>query len=73
MLSPMISNIETITIIPPSPPNPNPMLSRICVYGIAEETNKDRRVLTDIIDWINSGVKKNSKPTMYFEFVFKKI
>ena len=47
---PMISNIDTITIIPPSPPNPNPILSRICIYGIAEETNNERKVLTDKID-----------------------
>ena len=73
ILSPIISKIDTITSIPPSPPNPNPILSRICIYGIAEETNKERNVLTDKIDWMNKGVKKNSKPTIYFEFVFKKI
>ena len=50
MLSPMISNIATITRMPPSPPNPNPMLSLILKYGIAEETNKDLNVLTEKTD-----------------------
>ncbi len=59
--------------IPPSPPKPNPMLCCIWLYGIAGDTNKDRKVLTENIDCINNGVKKNSKPTMYFELVVKKI
>ena len=55
ILIPMISNIDTITRIPPSPPNPNSMLSLICMYGIAEEINKWSRVLTDKIDLMNKG------------------
>ena len=43
----MISNIDTIIRIPPSPPRPKPMLSLILKYGIAEETNKDLNVLTE--------------------------
>jgi len=49
------------------------MLSLIFRYGIAGDTNKDRNVLTDNIDWINKGIRKNNSPTIYFEFVFKKI
>jgi|GEM_PF-4379253 len=52
MLNPIISNIDTIIIIPPSHPNPNPMLSRIGPYssGIAEDKNKERWVFTNKID-----------------------
>lgn len=50
ILSPIISNIDTITIIPPSPPNPNPILSRIYIYGIADSIKRERIVFTDKID-----------------------
>lgn len=65
----MLSNIETITMICPNPPHSNPMLSLIS-NGNAEEINKDRKVLTEKIDWINKGIKKNNNPTIYFDFVF---
>ena len=50
ILKPMISNIDNITIIPPSPPISNPILLRICEKGIAEETNNERSVLTEKIE-----------------------
>jgi hypothetical protein len=73
ILSPTISNIDSITSIPPSPPNPKPILSRIWKYGIADDTNNERNVLMENIDWTNNGVKKNKSPTIYFELDFKNI
>jgi hypothetical protein len=69
ILSPILSNIETTTRICPNPPHSKPILSLIS-NGNAEEINKDRKVLTEKIDWINKGIKKNNNPTIYFDFVF---
>jgi hypothetical protein len=73
MLNPMISKMDKITRIPPNPPTPNPRLSRMFGNGIAADTNKDRKVFIEKIDWMNRGARKNSKPAMYFDPVFTKI